>query len=113
MARGFPPDGAGRPVAGVRITEETLRALAVIAHLGEATPKQVRDRTGLGSGTVSPLLARLEEAGWLSHRDEAGSARTLGRPLRVFYRIEDEAAVRALAQRLIAMLTILAEDLAP
>lgn len=94
-----------------RITEETLKTLGVIAHLGEATPKQVREKTGLASGTVSPILARLEEAGWLAHREEAAEARALGRPLRVFYRIADEAAVRAMGERLLGALRNLVEDL--
>jgi len=96
---------------GPRITEETLKALGAIAHLGEATPKQVREKTGLASGTVTPILARLEAAGWLARREEAGHAKTLGRPLRVFYRIADEAGVRAMGSRVVGVLMALMGDL--
>jgi PadR family transcriptional regulator, regulatory protein PadR len=98
-------------VSGPRITEETLKVLAAIAYLGEATGKQIREKTELSGGTVSPILARLEDAGWLSHRDEAGTRRTLGRPLRMFYRIADARCVALKARELIAMLTDLTENL--
>jgi len=73
---------------GVRITEETLKVVAAIAHLGEATPPQLRARTKLASGTVSPILARLEAAGWLAQREGKGGT---------YWRIADEAAVRGVA----------------
>jgi DNA-binding MarR family transcriptional regulator len=89
---------------GPRITEETLKVLAVVAHLGEATP------TGQASGTVTPILQRLEEVGWLARRVETGDPHQLGRPLRVFYRVADEAAVAAMVKPLLDLVTKLAED---
>jgi DNA-binding PadR family transcriptional regulator len=54
----------------------------------------------LKSGTLYPILARLEEAGWLSSRWEAGDPVTLGRPRRRYYRVTAEGAknVRAVAR---------------
>lgn len=98
-------------MAKPRITEETLRVLAAIAHLGEATPTQLRKRTGLSSGTVPSVLSRLEEAGWLARREETGTPQQLGRPLRVFYRITDECSVSQVGFAIHEVLTQMLQDL--
>jgi DNA-binding PadR family transcriptional regulator len=41
--------------------------------------------TGLGSGTLYPLLAKLEKAGWLSPEWEVLDPREAGRPRRRYY----------------------------
>ncbi|MBY2969499.1 PadR family transcriptional regulator [Rhizobium leguminosarum] len=43
--------------------------------------------TGLASGSLYPILIRLERAGWLSSAWEAGEPAELGRPRRRFYRL--------------------------
>lgn len=55
----------------------------------------------LGSGTVYPILARLEEAGWVTSRwERSPSKRRGGRQPRRFYRVVD--AHRAEAEALLA-----------
>lgn len=98
-------------MAKPRITEETLRVLAAIAHLGEATPTQLRKRTGLSSGTVPSVLARLETAGWLARREETGTPQQLGRPRRVFYRIADEEGVGRMGLVLHELIAQMLDDL--
>ena len=56
--------------------------------------------TGLKSGTLYPILARLEQAGWLESRWEELDRDTVGRPPRRLYRLTglgEEAARRELA----------------
>jgi PadR family transcriptional regulator PadR len=45
---------------------------------------------GLPSGTVHPILARLETVGWLESRWEDIDPRTEGRPARRYYRLTPE-----------------------
>ena len=44
--------------------------------------------TGLPSGTIYPILARLEKAGWLSYDLEDIEPSELGRPRRRYFRLE-------------------------
>ncbi len=56
---------------------------------------------GLRSGTVHPILARLEGVGWLTSRWEEIDASVEGRPARRYYRLAAdgvEAARTALAR---------------
>lgn len=53
-----------------------------------ATPQyatQVCEATGLQSGTVHPILTRLESHGWLQSEWEATDPRIEGRPRRRYY----------------------------
>src|SRR5262245_44393398 len=63
---------------------------------------EVAAEVGLPAGTVYPILARLEEAGWVSSIwEEPGVHVTEGRPRRRFYRIDPagaQAAREALAR---------------
>ena len=43
--------------------------------------------TGLASGTIHPVLARLEGAGWVDSEWEEIDPSTVGRPRRRFYRL--------------------------
>ena len=57
---------------------------------------------GLASGTVHPILARLEGAGWLESRWEDVDSSAVGRPPRRYYRLTTsgvQAARAALARR--------------
>jgi PadR family transcriptional regulator PadR len=49
----------------------------------------------LQSGTLYPILLRLEQAGWLESRWEAESPQELGRPRRRFYQLTGIGARRA------------------
>jgi PadR family transcriptional regulator PadR len=69
------------------MTTQMLALLAVL--LGEPTAEwygfDLLDRTELKSGTLYPLLARLEQAGWLESRWETIDPRAEGRPRRRLY----------------------------
>jgi DNA-binding PadR family transcriptional regulator len=64
---------------------------------------ELGELAGLRSGTVHPILARLEGVGWLQSRWEDIDPRTEGRPARRYYRLTAEgarAAQSALARAL-------------
>src|SRR5580765_6174090 len=83
----------------------TLTTQAVLrAFLAEPTrPRyglEVGSLTGLPSGTVHPILARLESIHWLTSDWEQIDSSVEGRPARRYYLISDEglaAARQALA----------------
>jgi PadR family transcriptional regulator PadR len=50
---------------------------------------------GLPSGTIHPILARLENAGWLASRWEEIDPREKGRPRRRYYRLTPDGTVLA------------------
>ncbi|PZR88748.1 MAG: PadR family transcriptional regulator [Hyphomicrobiales bacterium] len=50
--------------------------------------------TGIGSGTIYPVLIRLEKAGWLKSEKEKIDPREVGRPARTFYRLTPQGARR-------------------
>ena len=56
---------------------------------------EIGDRAALRSGTVHPILARLEGVGWLESRWEDIDPRTEGRPPRRYYRLTAEGAPAA------------------
>src|SRR3954466_12475357 len=56
---------------------------------------ELGELAGLRSGTVHPILARLEGVGWLRSRWEDIDPRTEGRPARRYYRLTAEGAQAA------------------
>src|SRR5580692_5934499 len=54
--------------------------------------------TGLASGSLYPMLARLEEAGWLTRGKEDIDPHEAGRPRRLHYTIAGDAATAARVQ---------------
>jgi DNA-binding PadR family transcriptional regulator len=75
-------------------TQMVLRAL-----LEEPTQEkyglQICGASGLSSGTIHPILARLEGLGWLESRWEEVDPHQQGRPRRRYYRLTDEGAESA------------------
>jgi PadR family transcriptional regulator PadR len=63
----------------------------------EIAGSEVARLTGLASGTLYPILARLEQAGWLGSRWEAEDPSKLGRPRRRLYRVTAVGAKQARA----------------
>jgi DNA-binding PadR family transcriptional regulator len=55
----------------------------------------VGQESGLANGTVHPILARLESAGWLESRWEQVDPREEKRPRRRYYRLTGEGVVEA------------------
>jgi PadR family transcriptional regulator PadR len=58
---------------------------------------EVCARAGLPSGTIHPILARLEKAEWLESRWEETDPREEGRPRRRYYWLSPDGAIRARA----------------
>ena len=54
--------------------------------------------TGMASGSLYPMLARLEAAGWLTRGRESVDPRATGRPARTHYTITGAAASAARVQ---------------
>lgn len=79
---------------GPRLSTQTLKVLgALVSHPGdELSGAEIAKRTKLASGTLYPILFRLEEAGWLDSRWEIEDPAMLRRPRRRFYRITAEGA---------------------
>lgn len=66
-------------------TQLVLRAL--LEHpTREMYGLEICAAAGLASGTIHPILARLEHAGWLDSRWEDTDPREAGRPRRRYYR---------------------------
>ena len=75
-------------------TQLVLRAL--LADPGaELYGAQIGEAAGLMSGTVHPILARLEGLGWVESRWEEVDPQEVGRPARRFYKITADGAQEA------------------
>ena len=76
----------------IRLTEPTAKVLTAIAG-GVRHGFDILDATGLQSGTVYPILRRLEEANLVRSRWEPVQlARTEGRPPRRYYELTGAGA---------------------
>jgi PadR family transcriptional regulator PadR len=79
----------------------TLQTQLVLRALLEDPSKdryglELSNLVGLPSGTIYPILARLEQVGWVESTWEDPAAHEVaGRPRRRFYRITREGAERA------------------
>jgi PadR family transcriptional regulator, regulatory protein PadR len=81
-------------------TQLVLRAL-LADPAQELYGVEIGTAAGLPSGTVHPILARLETVGWLESRWEEIDPRAEGRPARRYYRLTPdglELAQAALAR---------------
>ncbi|MEU7889856.1 PadR family transcriptional regulator [Microbispora bryophytorum] len=85
-------------MSGPRMTMPTQALLrwALSAPTREWYGLQMCEATGLASGTVYPIIARLEQAGWLESRwEEPEEYASEGRPRRRYYRLTSDGAERA------------------
>jgi PadR family transcriptional regulator PadR len=78
-------------------TQLVLRAL-LADPTAELYGSQIGDAAGLMSGTVHPILARLESAGWLESRWEEVDPQVAGRPARRYYRLTGAGVQAARAE---------------
>src|SRR4051812_48428352 len=82
-----------------RMTIPTQLVLQVL--LGDPAEEryglEIGSEAGLPSGTVHPILARLEGIGWLESRWEDVDASEAGRPPRRYYRLSGAGAESARA----------------
>jgi PadR family transcriptional regulator, regulatory protein PadR len=87
----------GKANGAVRISLQTLRVLESflenpLAHMSGA---DVHQRCAIASGTLYPILLRLEGAGWLVSRWESIDPSVAGRPRRRLYRLTSTGLRRA------------------
>jgi len=82
-----------------RITGPTLKVLAALlsSPRDELSGAEIGRAAKLASGTLYPILLRLEGAGWLTSRWEREAPNELGRPRRRFYRVTALGAKKAKA----------------
>lgn len=89
--------GKGKDPPVPRMTQATQ--LVLRALLAEPTHEfyglQICEAAGLPSGTIHPILARLEGLGWLESRWEEIDPAEEGRPRRRYYRLTDDGAENA------------------
>lgn len=94
-----------RPAARVgtrqpRMSGPTLKALRqlVMAAPTAVAGADITRATQVAAGTLYPLLARLEAAGWIVGRWEDVDPRVVGRPRRRFYALTEVGMRRARAE---------------
>ena len=82
---------------GPRMTSPVLKVIAALLAdpAAERYGLRLMQDTGLPSGTLYPILVRLERAGWVASRWEGVDPVAEGRPRRRYYRLTGEGAVEA------------------
>ena len=80
-----------------RMTLQTQRVLAVLLEdpLGQHYGLDISRRLGLPTGSIYPILARLERADWVSSRWEDVDPNAVGRRPRRYYRLTGAGAEQA------------------
>jgi DNA-binding PadR family transcriptional regulator len=74
----------------LRITVPVLKVLQALIAASSAERLyglELMDRTGLKSGTLYPVLARLEQANWVTSTWEDADPHDAGRPRRRYYEL--------------------------
>lgn len=82
----------------LRMTLQTRLVLSVLLDdpRRERYGLELCELLGLASGTIYPILSRLEQAGWLlSSWEDPTVHEESGRPRRRLYRLTDDGAVQA------------------
>lgn len=81
----------------VRMSLQTLRVLEAFLEnpAAELSGADVQKRGRLASGTLYPILLRLESAGWFTSRWETVDPSSVGRPRRRLYRLTPNGLARA------------------
>jgi PadR family transcriptional regulator PadR len=84
-----------------QMTAQTFRVLSTLmgAETGELSGAEIGRVAKLQSGTLYPILMRLEACGWLESRWESEEPQALGRPRRRFYKVTGIGQTRARAER--------------
>lgn len=87
----------GKPIRDVRMSFQTMKVLESFLDNPSDTMSgaDVQKRSGLASGTLYPILLRLEGAGWFASRWESVDPVTAGRPRRRLYRLTPGGLARA------------------
>jgi DNA-binding PadR family transcriptional regulator len=89
----------GKQDREVRMSLQTLRVLEAFLEspAEQLAGADIQKRTGLASGTLYPILLRLEGAGWFVSRWETIDPAAAGRPRRRLYRLTPNGLARASA----------------
>ncbi len=87
----------GKQTREVRMSLQTLKVLEAFLENppDELSGADVMQRCRLASGTLYPILLRLESAGWFVSRWEAVDPSSVGRPRRRLYRLTPTGLRRA------------------
>ena len=87
----------GKQSKDVRMSLQTLRVLEAFLEnpTQELAGADVQKRGQLASGTLYPILLRLEAAGWFVSRWESVDPSQVGRPRRRLYRLTPSGLARA------------------
>ncbi len=87
----------GRQSKDVRMSLQTLRVLEAFLEnpTQELAGADVQKRGQLASGTLYPILLRLEAAGWFVSRWETVDPSQVGRPRRRLYRLTPSGLARS------------------
>src|SRR5882724_4501588 len=87
----------GRGPDGLRMTMPTQAVLrALLEHPAqERYGLELGQVSELASGTIHPILAKLERMGWLESKWEEADPRQKGRPRRRYYKLTPDGAERA------------------
>jgi PadR family transcriptional regulator, regulatory protein PadR len=80
-----------------RMTMQTLRVLKVLLDepLAEHFGLEISRTAGLPTGSIYPILARLEQAGWLESAWEDIDPVAAGRRRRRYYKLSSDGAEKA------------------
>jgi DNA-binding PadR family transcriptional regulator len=81
----------------VRMSLQTLKVLEAFLE-NPASPlsgSDIHQRCGIASGTLYPILLRLEAAGWFTSSWESVDPSSVGRPRRRLYRLTSTGLRRA------------------
>lgn len=84
---------------GPQLTTQTLKVLGTLMNNRPdgLSGAEIGRATRLQSGTLYPILLRLEQAGWLESYWETETPQELGRPRRRFYQLTAVGAKSAKA----------------
>jgi PadR family transcriptional regulator, regulatory protein PadR len=87
----------GKKNTNVRLSLQTLRVLEVFLEnpIEQFAGADVHQRCGVASGTLYPILLRLESAGWFVSQWESIDPSAVGRPRRRLYRLTPAGVRRA------------------
>jgi PadR family transcriptional regulator PadR len=85
---------ASRPGPKMTLTTQIVLTLLLSEPDRERYGLELSELAGLATGTIHPILARLEGFGWVISRWEDADPKQQGRPRRRYYRVNpDNAAV--------------------
>lgn len=72
----------------IRITAQVVKVLGtLVSTTDEISGADIARLTDLATGTLYPILMRLERSRWIESKWESGDPHELGRPRRRLYRV--------------------------